>query len=245
MSAMQDSSSLPSFLMLGALTSLANQSLTLVEGAREQLGGLSGLVVRLRVDKPSLVVYALLHDDGVEFLQQYEGKVDIRVRTSLGALLQYLLLPDGNGRDDIRIQGDETRINALRELLDYCSFWAVARGWLDHYMRFNELLSLLGREDPAWLARLEGLPDNMQQLAHELAQQRLLQEDILEELGQLRRQLSQQRRVDMATLVIGLLLLFAALATLNGNLPQLLLHQAAILASAGGALLLSRLVAPG
>lgn len=242
---MQDTSSLPSFLMLGALTSLANQSLSLVDGAREQLAGVSGLVVRLRMEKPALVIYALLHDDGVEFLQQYEGKVDIRIRAPLGALLQYLLLPDGSDREDIRLQGDEAQITALRELLDYCSFWAVARGWLDHYVRFNDLLSLLGREDPVWLARLQGLPESMAQLAHELAQQRLLQEDILEEVGQLRQQLRQQRRTDLIFLVIGLLLLFAALATLNGNLPQLLLHQAAVLASAGGALLLSRLVAPG
>lgn len=242
---MQDSASLPSFLLLGALTSLANQSLTLVDGAKEQLAGVSGLVVRLRVEQPALVIYALLHDDGVEFLQHYEGKVDIRIRAPLGALLQYLLLPDTSNQQGIRLQGDATRISALRELLDYCSFWAVARGWLDHYVRFNDLLSLLGREDPAWLARLQGLPEHMQQLAHELAQQRLLQEDILEELGQLRRQLKQQRRFDMVFLVIGMLLLFAALATLNGNLPQWLLHQAALLASAGGALLLSRLVVPG
>jgi ubiquinone biosynthesis protein UbiJ len=231
--------------MLGSLTTLANQSLRLVEGAMEQLAPLDGTVVRLRLERPAMVLYVLLHEDGVEFLQYYEGRIDIHLRAPLGALLQFLLLPDPSHMEGIRLQGDKTLLKALGDLLDYCSFWAVARGWLDHYVRFNDLLSLLGREDPVWLASLQGLPEEIRQLSLSLAQQQLLQEDVLAEVRSLRRQLRQQRRLDIFCLTIGLLLLFAAMATQGGNLPTLFLHQALLLASLGGALLLSRLSAPG
>ena len=239
----QDTPSLPSYLMLGALTSLVNQSMTLVEGAQELLHDVDGLVVRLRLEKPSAVLYILFHDDGIECLQESEGKVDVRIHAPLGALLQYLLIPDSQHLNGIHWQGEEPHLKALGALLEYCSFSAVARGWLDRYVRFNDLLSLLSREDPAWLARLQGLPEDIQQLAKELAQQRLLQEDILQELQQWRQQFHQQRRMDILCMVCGLILLLLAMVTLNGNLPQWFAHQALLLSCAGGALLLSRLAA--
>lgn len=239
---MQTDSSFSAQLLLGALNGLTNQALGLVDGAPEQLALVEGLVIRLRMEKPELVIYALLHADGIEFLQHYEGHIDIRLRASLGTLLQYLLLPNDNHLSAIRLQGSEAHLTVIQELLDYCSFSAVAHGWLEHYVRFNDLLTLLGREDHAWLSHLEGLPADLQQLARELAQQRLLQEDIFEEITQLRSQLRQQRHLDLSCIIVGLLLLLAALASLNGNLPIYWMHQSLVLASAGGALLLSRLL---
>lgn len=242
MTPMPTDSSFPAQLLLGALNGLTNQALGLVDGAVEQLAQVDGLVIRLRMEKPELVTYALLHADGIEFLQHYEGRVDVRLRASLGAFLQYLLLPNEDHFSAIRLQGSTHHLKVIQELLDYCSFSAVARGWLDHYVRFNDLLTLLGREDHAWLSRLDGLPADFQQLAGELAQQRLLQEDILEELSQLRGQLRRQRRLDIGCIITGLLLLFAAIGSLNGSLPLYWIHQSLMLASAGGALLASRLL---
>lgn len=230
--------------MLGGLSSLANQSLSLVEGASEKLAATSDLVVRVRLERPAIVIYALLHKDGVEFLSEYEGQVDIRIRSTLGDLLQFLLMPDSSLPETIHVQGDETQIASLAELLDHVSFWAVARGWLDRYVRMNDLLGLLGKEDPKWLTRLQGLPENVRQLAQDLARQHLLQEDILQELVRLRHQLGRQRRLDLFFIVTGLLLLFGALSTMSGNLPLWLAHQTALLGSAGAAMLLSRLLSP-
>jgi len=237
---MQDSS-LTSILMLGSLTTLVNQSLRLVEGSYEQLSSVAGTVIRFRLERPAITLYLLLHEDGVEFLEHYEGKVDVRVRAPLGALLQYLLLPSNENNEAIRVQGDENLLSRLSDLLDFGSFWAVARGWLDHYVRFNDLLGLLGKEDPRWLSNLRGLPEQFQSMAQELAHQRLLMEDTLAEVRLLRQQLGSQRKRDIFSFVIGFLLILAALATQSGDLPSLWLHQTIMLASAGAALLLSRL----
>lgn len=240
---MQDSS-LTSILMLGSLTALVNQSLRLVEGSDEQLATVTGAVIRFRLERPALVLYLMIHEDGVEFLEHYEGKVDVRIRAPMGALLQYLLLPNAETKEDIRIQGDQALLSRLSDLLDFGSFWAVARGWLDHYVRFGDLLGLLGKEDPSWLANLRELPDQFQAMARDLAHQRLMLEDVLAEVRGLRRQISSQRRWDLLSIVVGLLLIFAAFATQSGNLPNLWLHQTVLLASAGAALLLSRLFSP-
>lgn len=236
-----DSLSLPSMLMLGTLTRLVNHSLQLVEGSMEQLSEVSGTIVRLRIEKPDWVVYAKLDENGIQFYHHFDGQIDVRLRAPLGALLQYLLLPDGNPPDSIRLQGDAPLLGRLSGLLDYGSFWAVARGWLEHHAHFGDLMQLLGREDPSWLANLEGLPDEMELLRFDVAKQRLAQEDIFNELVDIKQQLNQTRRTDVTVLVAGILLLFASIATHVSIIPTVGLHQVAFLASLGGAFLLSRL----
>lgn len=222
-----DSTTLPTFLVLGTLSNLINQSIFLVEGADEQLANVSGLVVRLRLEKPSLVIYCLLHNDGVEFLSHYEGTVDVRVRASVGALLQYLLLPNEEHADSIRLQGSSAHLGALQELVDFCSFWSVARSWLDRYVRFNDLLQLLNREDPAWLNQLQGLPREIRQQAQHLAEQQLLQEDVVSEINHLRC----QRRYDQVAFLCGFVLMLVAFMTFNGQLGTYFPHQAVTAAS--------------
>ena len=184
---MSSPSSLTGLLMYGALETLLNQALTGDERGREQLAALDGTVVRLRGESPMWVLYVLIYEDGVELLSDYEGPVDVRVRGALGAMLHWLLAPNsGDAEHSLRITGPDDTLERLQATISEFSLWPLVRNWLDDHVRLRELLSLLRREDPAWLEKLAGIPDHLGELAAQVARQQLLQEDILEEVRGLR-----------------------------------------------------------
>ncbi len=244
----QHSSSVTRFLVLGALETLINQAIEHEPRARDRLQRLHGTAIRVRTERPHMVLYVLVYEDGVEVLPDFEGYVHVRVRGTLGAVLQWVLSPNAPlpEEDRIRILGPEDRIALLNAAISEFSLWGVVRNWLDDHVRLNDLLTLLRREDPQWLSRLQGLPEKMDGLAIELARQRLLQEDILGELHQLRHEMRRARRLDATCIVTGLLLLLAALATLTSLLPVATAisatTQALLLGSLGLTLLVSRLL---
>lgn len=244
---MDEQPSVTRFLVLGALETLLNQMLELTPTAREQLARLHGTVVRVRAERPMIVVYLLIYDDGIEVLQDYEGRVDVRVRAPLGALLQWVLSPASVSpeKDGIRILGPEEQVNRLATMMTDFSLVEAIRQWLEEHVRLDQMLSFLRREDPEWLQRLQGLPGQLTELSRELARQRLLQEDILREIRNLKVSLRRERRMDMAIMFIGLVLLLAGLATATGNLPTMAEHlarsaQTLLLVSLGLTVILSR-----
>ena len=246
---MEEQRSLTRFLTLGALETVLNQALALDGQAAARLSALHGTVVRIRLDKPATSLYILLVEDGIEVLHDYEGPVHIRVRTSLGALLQWLLAPAADLADDdrIRITGNEPQLGLLLSAVAEFDLWTAMRRWLDEHVRIEDLLALLRREDPRWLARLDQVCGQVEQIANELGRQRLLQEEILDAVLGLKRGMRRERRLDLLFLSSGMTLLFGAFATATGQLPLLLLHaetgmQTLVLASLGLTLILSRLL---
>lgn len=244
----QAQTSLTRFLVLGTLETLVNQALAREPRARERLRTLHGTAIRIRTERPMAILYLLIYEDGIEILPEFEGYVHIRIRGSMGAMLQWLLAPNAElpQEDQVRILGPEDRIALVNEAISEFSLWSVLRNWLDDHVRLNDLLSLLRREDPSWLARLQGLPEQVGELANELGRQRLMQEEILEELRSLKTGLRRERRLDAACLMLGLMLLVGALATLVEMLPVAaavsMTGQAVLLGSAGLTFLLSRLL---
>lgn len=206
---MTSPSALSGLLVYGALEGMLNQVLTGHDRGRQQLAALDGTVVRLRGEQPMWVLYLLIHEDGVELLTDYEGPVAVRVRGPLGAMLHWLLIPNSN--DDstgaLRVTGPDETLYQLSSMISEFSLWPLVRGWLDDHVRLRELLALLRREDPAWLEKLADLPDRIGSLATQVAQQQLLQEDILEEMRGLRREIRRGRQLDLAFLVIGVTLI--------------------------------------
>ena len=125
---MEQQRSLTRFLTLGALETVLNQALALEGQAATRLTALHGTVVRIRLEKPATSIYMLLVEDGVEILHDYEGPVDIRVRTSLGALLQWLLAPAADLADDdrIRITGSEPQLSILLAAVAEVDLWTCS-----------------------------------------------------------------------------------------------------------------------
>ena len=244
----QPQTSLTRFLVLGTLETLVNQALAHEPRARERLRTLHGTAIRVRTERPMAIVYVLIYEDGIEILPEFEGYVHIRIRGSLGAIMQWLLSPNAPlpEEDQVRILGPDDRITLATDIISEFSLWSVVRNWLDDHVRLNDLLGLLRREDPRWLAKLQGLPEQVGELANELGRQRLIQEDILNELRGLKSGLRRERRMDAACLTLGLLLLLGALATLGDLLPVAasisMASQAVLLGSIGLTLLLSRLL---
>lgn len=246
---MEEQRSLTRFLTLGAMETLLNQALALDSQAAARLAALHGTVVRIRLEKPATSIYMLLVEDGVEILHDYEGQVDIRVRTSLGALLQWLLAPAADLADDdrIRITGNEPQLSLLLGAVAEFDLWTALRRWLDEHVRIEDLLALLRREDPRWLGRLDQVCGQVDQVAVELGRQRLLQEEILDAVNGLKRGMRREGRLDLLFLCSGMTLLFGAFATATGQIPVLWLQaeagmQTLILASLGLTLILSRLL---
>ena len=209
---MPETTSFPQLIVLGGLESALNQALTGTQQGRERLAALHGTVVRIRAERPRSVLYVLIYEDGVELLTDYEGNVDIRVRGPLGGMVHWLFASEPlEDHESLRITGSEEQVAQLAELINQFSLWPLIRNWLDDHVRLKELLALLRREDPVWLEQLATLPRQVGQLAEQMAQQQLLQEDILDELRQLRGEFQRARKLDQFFTLTGMLLILLSL----------------------------------
>lgn len=234
--------------MLGALETLLNQALEVEGSTSERLQALHGTVVRLRCERPTFSLYLLICEDGIEILENYEGHIDVRVRSSLGALLQWILTAGAPPEDNnIQITGADDTVDLLVRTLQAFDLWAALRLWLDQHVNMHDVLTLLRREDPRWLGTLERLSTDVSSLGEEIGRQRLLQEEILDEIRGLKNGLRRERRLDMISLLAGAALLFAAFASSDGQLPILMQDiqqgtQTLFLASLGLTLVLTRIL---
>lgn len=245
---MQEQPSVTRFLMLGALETLINQALELEGQTSERLASLHGTVVRVRCTSPEFSLYLLVCEDGVEILEHYEGHVDVRVRASLGAMLHWILtagvVPE---EENIQITGPDASVDLLVLAVQEFDLWSALRRWLDEHVRIQDLVMMLRREDPRWLETLQSVSHSVSRLEDEIGNQRLLQEEILDEVRAMRRSLGKQRRLDMTFVSLGLIMLLAAFASADGQLPVLINSiqqntQALLLASFGLTLIVSRIL---
>ena len=209
---MPQSGSFPQLVVLGGLESALNQALTGTQAGRDKLAALHGTVVRVRAERPLWVLYVLIYEDGVELLTDYEGAVDVRVRAPLGALVHWVFARDPlSEQSAIRINASDEHLARLNDLIETFSLWPLIRNWLDDHVRLKELLDLLRREDPVWLEKLATLPQQVGDLAEQVARQQLIQEDILEELRHLRGELRRARKLDQFFTLTGTLLILLSL----------------------------------
>lgn len=198
--------SLAQTLALSALEFLLNQVLTSDPLGRERLAQLDGTVIRVRVEKPDEVIFLLVHADGVEVLTEFDGYVNVRVRGELGALLEWWLVPNSaeTAHNRLRVLGTDDTLQLLQETISDFSLWALVRSWLDNFTQLDDLLSVLKREDSRWHHLLKDLPDTVQHLSTEVAQQRLQHEDLSDELARFKTYVITERRKDMAYALLAL-----------------------------------------
>ena len=246
---MDDNTSLTRFLMLGALETLLNQAVELDPDLAAALRQLHGTVIRVRSERPVFSIYLLLYEDGIEVLGEYEGHVDVRLRGSLGALLQWILAPNSDqGADDpVRVTGPEHSVQTLSRAVASFSLWQALRHWLEQHVQIDQVVAWLRREDPRWLGKLETLAEDVSLIGRELGRQRLLLEEVLDEIVGFKHGLRRERQLDMLFLCSGMVLIVAAFASASGQLPILYLDvqrglQTLALGSLGLTLILSRIL---
>jgi len=255
---MDSNTPLGQMLVLGTLEVLLNQALAVHPQGRQHLAELAGNVVRVRAFEPDFIFYCLIDSEGIELTTQFDGDVKVRVRGSAGNLLHRALLPPGEKSpaekhtsdipDDIQIDGDETVVAALRDALDTFNLWEALRTWLREHVAMPEIFGMLRQHDPAWLDRLQDMPQLVAELLSESRRQSQVQQEILNEVRAMKESLRSERRTDILCITTGVVLLALALMTATGTLPGLVglyapdSGPAWFLAALGLALMLSRLV---
>lgn len=251
---MEAPSSPGQFLMLGALEVLLNQALSVHPQGPATLEQLSGKVIRVRAHTPDLIFYCLVDNKGIELTREFSGDADIRIRGSAGHLLYRAFLPAGEAAeaspedDEIRISGDEATVQALRDALETFNLWEAVRTWLREHIAMPEILGVIKHHDPAWLERLQDLPQVVSRVLEELQRQSETQQRILDEVQSMKSALRKERRSDVRSMALGMLFMMLAVLTATGALPLLvgasedLGSQALILAALGAAIMLSRVL---
>lgn len=240
--------SLAQTLALSALEFLLNQVLTSDPLGRERLAQLDGTVIRVRVEKPDEVIFLLVHADSVEVLTEFDGYVNVRVRGELGALLEWWLVPNSaeTANNRLRVLGADDTLQLLQDTISDFSLWALVRGWLDNFTQLEDVLALLKREDSRWHHLLKDLPETVQKMSEEVAQQRLQHEDLEDEFTRFKRIATKERRKDISYALLALIcfgLSFAFWERLISLSPWLApAEQAAAALLLGVLLLLSRLL---
>lgn len=238
------------FLVLGTLEVLLNQALAMHPQGSASLERLAGKVIRVRAFDPDYIFYCLIDRDGIELDTQFDGDADIRIRGSAGALIYRALLPPGESAEtpaDIQVDGEPEAVQALVDALDTFNLWEAVRTWLREHVTMPEIFGILRHQDPAWLERLQDLPQLVNQTLDELRRQAQMQVQILEEVRSMKESLRAERRTDILVITVATTLLALALMTATGKLPVFAIpsvhefEQAWILAVLGIALMLSRL----
>lgn len=247
---MENNPSPGEFLLLGTLEVLLNQALSVHPQGPAALEQLHGKVIRVRAYDPDYIFYCLIDRDGLELATGYDGDADIRVRGSAGALVYRALLPPGEQEEnptDIQIDGEAEAVRALIDTLNAFNLWEAVRTWLREHITMPEIFSTLRRYDPAWLERLQGLPQQVGEVVTEFRRQALLQQEILNEIRSMKESLRAERRTDILVITVATAMMALAVMTVAGTLPVFSIpsvhapEQAWVLAALGIALLLSRL----
>ena len=223
--AMESNESMIRYLVLEVIEAAVNLSLSYEPEALAQVRRHSGRVIRIKTLAPDWMFCVVLCEDGVQLFAEYEESVDSRITLPTALLAQYLLgtsEADLDGLDGVRVSGDLELLAELLGLLRDFSIWAVCKrilnNWLPDFEGFAGLLEALKNHDPAWIVRLEHLP----QLANETLLAVRMQGELLQqqanEIRDIRDKLDADRRANKISTVIGFCLLLVAFLAHNGYL---------------------------
>lgn len=230
--AMESNESMIRYLVLEVIEAAVNLSLSYEPEALEQVRQHSGKVIRIKTLAPDWMFAVVLCHDGVQLFAEYEETVDARLTLPTSLLAQYILGTsdaDLQDLDGVRASGDVALLAELLRVLQAFSIWTACKrilnNWLPEFAGFGGLLEALKHHDPAWIVRLEHLP----QLANETLlmvrrQNELLQQQA-EEIRAIRRQLDADRNANRISTVIGFCLMLVAFFAHNGYLQVPLLDN--------------------
>jgi hypothetical protein len=218
------------YLATEVLESAVNLALSYEPMAQERLQDHVGRVLRIKTTSPDWMFFLAICDDGVQFFLEYEEVVDARITLPTSLLTQYVL---GNhaenvmDADGVRVSGDLDFLNDILVIALEFSIWSLVKrvlnSWLPEFEGFTGLIEALKNNDPAWIVRLEHLPQLANETLMAVRAQGELQQQQIKEIEAIKQQLASDRRANRISTVIGFCLIVVAFLAHNGYLkvPQL------------------------
>lgn len=216
-------------LVVELLEAAINQALSIDSEVIERLRVHSGRVIRVKTHDPDFSFYLALCDDGVQLFSDHEGPIDARLRMSSWMFARHVLgvAPGENeGHTDsgekVKISGDAELLAEVFDIMADYSVWALLRRiiqqWLPEFESLEDILRALREHEPAWMSRIEHLPQLVNETLVMLKKQSRSQESQSEEIGQIRQMLESDRRANQISTAVGFVLIIVAFLTHNGNL---------------------------
>lgn len=228
--AIENDESMIRYLVLEVIEAAVNLALSNEPDALQRLREHKGRVVRIKTTAPDWMFFVVLCDDGVQLFSEYEEVVDARLTLPTTLLAQYVLGTDDadiEGAEGVRASGDLVLLADVLKVVQDFSIWAVCKrilnNWLPEFEGFGGLIEALKNHDPAWIVRLEHLPQLANETLMAVRVQGELQQKQMEEIRDIRRQLDADRRANQISTLIGFCLIVVAFLAHNGYLqvPQL------------------------
>lgn len=232
----ENNESIGQMLVIELLEAAINQALSFDPEVIERLQVHSGRVIRVKTHDPDFSFYLALCDDGVQLFADHEGPIDARLRMSSWLFARHVLgvsqvsVNSGeapNIEEKVKVSGDTQLLAELLEIASDYSVWALLRRiiqyWLPEFESFEDVLRALREHEPAWMSRIEHLPQLVNETLVMLREQNRAQQKQSEEISQIRLMLESDRRANQVSTVIGFVLIIAAFLTHNGYLEVLAL----------------------
>ena len=225
----ENEDSIGQMLVIELLETAINQVLSYDSNVLARLAVHSGRVIRIKTHDPDFSFYLALCDDGVQLFSDHEGPVDDRLRMSSWMFARHVLgvseSSEGLGfgsPEKIKVSGDTELLTDLLDIAADYSLWALLRRviqtWLPEFESLEDILRALREHEPAWMSRIEHLPQLVNETLVMLKKQSRSQQNQSEEIRQIRQMLESDRQASQVSTVIGFVLIVAAFLTHNGRL---------------------------
>jgi len=218
------------YLVLEVLEAAVNLALSHQPEALQRLQKHSGRVLRIKTTAPDWMLFVAVCEDGLQLFLEYEDVVDARITMPAALLSQYVLgsyAEDVTAAEGVRISGELDFLDDILQIMLEFSVWSLARrllqNWLPEFEGLGGLIEAFKNNDPAWVVRLEHLPQIANETLMAVRAQGELQQLQMREIESIKRQLAADRRANRISTVIGFCLLLVAFFAHNGYLkvPQL------------------------
>ena len=221
------------YFFVEVLEAAFNLALSQDPGALERLEPQHGAVIKIKTQDPDISFFVVVVDEGIQLFAEHEGPVTARVRMPMGVFARYVLGVGDSPANfladtgNIRVSGDEQTLLELATIASDFNLWRICKrilkSWLPQFDSLEDLLTALRSQDADWMARLEHLPQLVNQGIEMIRDQAELQQIQLREIRAIRKQLDADRRASQISTAIGLCLIVVAFLAHNGylQLPQL------------------------
>ena len=218
------------YLVTEILESAINMALSYEPMARERLKDHEGRVLRVKTRDPNLMFFLAVRDQGIQLYLEYDETSDARISLSSSSLGQFLLGAGATSLDQldgVRMSGDQEFLQDLLQITLEFNLWSLVKkvlnNWLPEFEGFAGLIEALKNNDPAWIVRLEHLPQLANETLLAVRAQAEVQQQQLKEIEAIKYQLRADRRANRISTSIGFCLIVVAFLAHNGYLkvPQL------------------------
>ncbi len=218
------------YLVSEVVESAINMALSHEPQALERLQDHQGRVLRVKTTNPNWMFFLAIHEEGVQLFLEYEEVVDARITLPTSSLTQYVLGASADSLDDaegVRVSGDVDFLNDVMGITLEFSLWNLVKrilnSWLPEFEGLAGLIEALKNHDPAWIVRLEHLPQLANETLLTVKAQGEVQQQQMQELTYIKNQLAADRRANRISTAIGFCLIVVAFLSHNGYLqvPQL------------------------